>query len=97
MSKLYDYEDLMGFGKYRDKDVQMVLSLDPQYLVWAHDNVAWFTLCPDIIREARSAAYAQRRQHLADVAYYRRGNPCDGHGTELALEIWGNDPHQWGS
>jgi len=54
---IYDLDTPLGFGKYKGRAVEDVLSDDPAYLLWLLENVEQFTvdkaLQDDIERAAR--------------------------------------------
>jgi hypothetical protein len=39
--------DRLSFGKHRGKTLGEVIKVDPQYLIWANENVSFFQLTPD--------------------------------------------------
>lgn len=58
--KLKKLEDVMTFGKYKGKKIEDVLSENPSYLVWAHDDIKWFKLEQEIYDEAVDQANNKR-------------------------------------
>jgi hypothetical protein len=46
-------EDKITFGGYEGMTIAEVLVKDPVWLVWAHENIHFFKLPPDLIFLAR--------------------------------------------
>ena len=42
--KSYGLSDVIPFGKYKGKEVKDVVSENPQWILWAEDNVKGFTV-----------------------------------------------------
>jgi len=56
---VYDIDSELKFGKYKPKSptediltIEEVIQKDPGYLVWCHENVAWFALTEDLYLDA---------------------------------------------
>jgi DNA polymerase-3 subunit epsilon len=49
-------EDVLDFGKWKNRTISKILSDDPQYILWLKDNVAKLNISSDIIVKAQSAA-----------------------------------------
>ena len=45
----------MTFGKHKNKKVKTVLNQDPDYLIWAAENITWFNPTTAIIAEAKKS------------------------------------------
>jgi len=37
---MYDMDDLMPFGKYKGTEIEEIIEDDPQYMVWAVENMS---------------------------------------------------------
>ncbi|KAA6320930.1 DNA polymerase III subunit epsilon [termite gut metagenome] len=48
-------DDVLDFGKYRNRTIAEVLSKDPQYIIWIDKNVARLTIEQSIIDKAQDA------------------------------------------
>lgn len=44
------------FGKYKGYTVGNVLEINPQWLIWAHDNIQGFKLCSMVLSQAKEYA-----------------------------------------
>lgn len=42
--RVWGLDEQLTFGKYKGRFVGDILREDPQYLVWAHDNISYFLL-----------------------------------------------------
>tara|TARA_B100000941_G_C28261062_1_gene426568 strand:+ start:117 stop:551 length:435 start_codon:yes stop_codon:yes gene_type:complete len=45
--KLYSADTIIGFGKYKGKKINSILSSDPNYLMWCLENLDHFILDDD--------------------------------------------------
>lgn len=43
-SKIYKLDDRITFGKHKGKLILTLIDEAPEYLIWAHKNVAFFKL-----------------------------------------------------
>ena len=43
----------MGFGKYAERSQTWVAQHDPDYFLWAHENVGHFSAMPQALSDAR--------------------------------------------
>ena len=57
-------DHIMTFGKHKGKTVAELMDEAPGWLVWAHENVEFFKLPPELIRQARLFLYAQGEEPL---------------------------------
>lgn len=74
----------LTFGKYKGKSVREVMDINPSYLIWAHDNVKFFTLndyeynrCIEALRRASTSRQVGRTSlsgYLAHVFEKHHGN-----------------------
>jgi hypothetical protein len=48
MAEITDTKQVITFGKHKGKRIEQVLAYDPRWLIWAHDNVAFFKLSKDL-------------------------------------------------
>lgn len=82
-NKLLTTENKITFGKYNGYTIEYVLYENPEYLVWAHENVKFFKLEPKILARAeessdeRERTYRKYRASLHnflafEVPYYKR-------------------------
>lgn len=44
---------VMTFGKYKGQPIKDVITKDPRYCLWAHNNVSFFKMMPDQIQECK--------------------------------------------
>lgn len=58
------------FGKYRGKSVPDIIQKDPQYLLWADDNVPSFSLTESERQQCEAAPKSQRANHPARSGSY---------------------------
>lgn len=55
----FDSGYVFHFGKYAGQKLESVMGTNPQYLLWAHNNVDHFNLSPHLLEEASKAARTQ--------------------------------------
>ena len=53
VTMFYLYSSLT-FGKYKGKTVEEVMTLDPGYLLWAYNNIEWFTIDKETYLDAHA-------------------------------------------
>lgn len=56
---VHDVDTFLRFGKYKPKNpgdklltIEQVLTKDPGYLIWCHENIEWFALTEDLYKDA---------------------------------------------
>lgn len=54
------------FGGHKDETYDEVFECDPGYLLWCHDNVAWFELSATDIGEAEDRVNELDRDNRAE-------------------------------
>lgn len=59
---------VIQFGKYNGYTVGTVLEINPQYLLWANDNVEGFKLTATILETAREMADEIENEHYDYLA-----------------------------
>lgn len=47
--KKYGLNDEFTFGKYKNWSIEDVIAEDPEYVVWAVRNIAWFDIDSDAV------------------------------------------------
>ena len=47
-----DRNTVISFGKYKGESIADILEIDPQYLVWLHNNSSFFELGCELLEEA---------------------------------------------
>lgn len=50
------------FGKYRGQTWSAVMEFDPNYIVWADDNVEWLKLPTELVAQARNNNTAKKEK-----------------------------------
>lgn len=76
-------ENKITFGKYKGYTIEYVLYENPEYLVWASENVEFFKLEPKVLARAKESSierdktYRKYRANLHnflafEVPYYER-------------------------
>ena len=53
VTMFYLYSTLT-FGKYKGKTVKEVMTLDPGYILWAYNNIEWFTIDKETYLDAHA-------------------------------------------
>lgn len=48
------------FGKYKGQEVETIMEKDPSYLLWANDNVSYFSLTDEQIQTCRKKKEPKR-------------------------------------
>lgn len=48
---LHDRDSVISFGKYKGQTVQEVMNDDPDYLIWAYENIVEFDLDAQVLDE----------------------------------------------
>ena len=43
-TQVFGIDDDLTFGAHKGRDLGSVISMEPSYIVWALDNVEWFTI-----------------------------------------------------
>ena len=69
--KKLQMHSIFWFGKYRDETIQHVLGLNPQYLIWAQENVENFDLDQEILDKATRRAESEREARRIGNSYNR--------------------------
>jgi broad specificity phosphatase PhoE len=49
----------IDFGGYKGETIEDVMGKDPAWLVWAHENIEFFKLPPELIQRARMFAISE--------------------------------------
>jgi len=49
---LFTLNKALTFGKYKGKTVEEVITLDPDYLLWARKNIEWFEIELEVFNDA---------------------------------------------
>ena len=69
--KIWQYGDVLDFGKFKGETIKHVLEREPSLLIWYHINVDWFELDEDILdiaeRKVSRLRYTNRMQHYTDL------------------------------
>lgn len=68
--KLKKLKDLIFFGKYKGRTIELVLELDPDYLIWAHTTIEWFKLEDKIYKDALVQSTARLGRHIRYANYW---------------------------
>jgi hypothetical protein len=58
--KLLTTESKLSFGKYKGYTIEYVLYENPEYLVWASENVKFFKLEPKVLARAVESSTDRR-------------------------------------
>lgn len=58
---LRDYGDSFTFGKYRGRTIAEIIAKDPQYIVWAHNNVDFFKVKSGVLATAVETVREQKQ------------------------------------
>lgn len=82
MNTVDSFDYVFKFGKYKGKTFRDVYWLNPGYLLWAHENVRWFTLSDEMLSRVK--------QGIKDLKNARNQTGPDP-ATEYALEVYGSD------
>jgi uncharacterized protein (DUF3820 family) len=45
----------LTFGKYKGMLIDDIVALDPDYLVWAHNNITWFEMEESLLEDVMIA------------------------------------------
>jgi uncharacterized protein (DUF3820 family) len=45
----------LTFGKYKGKLIDDIVGTDPDYLVWAHNNIVWFEMEESLLEDVMIA------------------------------------------
>jgi hypothetical protein len=64
----------LSFGKYRGASIADVLAEDPQYLVWAQENVGGFDLHHSLLEIAESDAERTRWELMSGFEWRLKEN-----------------------
>ena len=67
---VYTHETVLKFGKYKGTGltVEDIATTDPKYLIWAHENIAWFALEEQIYKDVCILANVPHDQTKAKKA-----------------------------
>jgi hypothetical protein len=68
--KLRGLKEKMGFGKYKEKTVEQIAVLNPSYLLWAHNNVEFFELAPEVLKKVDAQAQVRSHERHARNAHW---------------------------
>ena len=63
---LYDFESSLDFGKYRNRLIKKILEEDPEYLLWAWDNISYFDCTERLKRAITEAVLMKENRPLAN-------------------------------
>jgi hypothetical protein len=66
--------DIISFGKYSGKTYREICDIDPEYIIWLHENVkeikfrkSWITAIEMDLREEASELHDIIREHYYDI------------------------------
>jgi uncharacterized protein (DUF3820 family) len=60
-----DREHILTFGKYKGESIDEMMEVNPQYLVWLHNNSDFFELSSELLDEAE-----EKHTTTTDESYY---------------------------
>lgn len=91
--KLLNWSDKLTFGKYKGETIESVSTRDPQYLIWANDNVNAFNLdfqVLQVVEELVKGQQTERGMQLHDSAYDDDDEFDDEFDDERSSMDWGD-------
>lgn len=63
----------MTFGKYKGQKVDTLIEIDPGYLLWANENVSYFSLTDEQIQACKKKKEPKRVYYPFDEEYAMYG------------------------
>ena len=69
INPVYQLNTVMGFGRYRDETVRTVIRIDPNYVLWAQENVKWFVLDAEAESILESSIESSDSDYTDDIPF----------------------------
>lgn len=78
------------FGKYKGQSIESVIKSNPNYVLWANDNVSFFTLSDEQMKECRKQIRDSNQSYFDRMERLERmwaDDYDDEDGSSLSFEL----------
>lgn len=76
--RVWGLNDVFTFGKYKGSTVKDVIKIAPDYCIWCHNNISWFTLDEDLLLQCEEKVERARDRQRISHPLFGEPDPFDG-------------------
>lgn len=86
------------FGKYKGEEIDMIIEVNPKYVLWAERNVSYFSLTPEQHRACIVAIRGGRLSYFDRMSFIERTysndyDDIDEYSADYENDMRGFDPN----
>jgi hypothetical protein len=95
MNRIDNEKHIICFGMYKNRVLEDIISENPKYILWAHNNVCSFTLSERLEKKAQDCIVALKKGKQSSGSYCGEDemdrDPFATHDDPFNDDIWWHD------